>query len=79
VLEGHVEDAWGIGLVTVGILAALGLYGDALGPVGHGLRHGLGMVLGTGGPIWWLFWTGTGLAGLGLLIMIVTNSFEDWY
>ncbi|HVA03247.1 MAG TPA: DNA translocase FtsK 4TM domain-containing protein [Acidimicrobiales bacterium] len=47
-LEGHVEDAWGIGLVTVGILGALGLYGDALGPVGHGLRHALGMVLGVG-------------------------------
>ncbi len=47
-LEGHVEDAWGIGLVTVGILGALGLYVNALGPVGHGVRHGLGMVLGVG-------------------------------
>jgi len=48
VLEGHVEDAWGIGLVTVGILGALALYGNALGPVGHGVRHGFGMVLGVG-------------------------------
>ena len=48
VLEGHVEDAWGIGLVTMGILGALALYVDALGPVGHGVRHGLGMVLGVG-------------------------------
>ena len=47
-LEGHVEDAWGIGLVTVGILGALALYGNALGPVGHGARHGLGIVLGVG-------------------------------
>jgi S-DNA-T family DNA segregation ATPase FtsK/SpoIIIE len=48
VLEGHVEDAWGIGLATVGILAALALYANALGPVGHGVRHGLGMILGVG-------------------------------
>ncbi len=48
VLEGHVEDAWGIGLVTVGILGALALYGNALGPVGHGVRHGFGVVLGVG-------------------------------
>jgi S-DNA-T family DNA segregation ATPase FtsK/SpoIIIE len=48
VLEGHVEDAWGIGLVTVAVLGALGLYVDALGPVGHEVRHGLGLVLGVG-------------------------------
>jgi DNA segregation ATPase FtsK/SpoIIIE, S-DNA-T family len=48
VLEGHVEDVWGIGLVTVAILGALGLYVNALGPVGYGVRHGLGMVLGVG-------------------------------
>ncbi len=48
VLEGHVEDAWGIALVTVGILGALALYINALGPVGHGARQGLGMVLGVG-------------------------------
>lgn len=39
----------------------------------------LGMVLGTGGPIWWLFWTGIGVAVLGLLIAAATNIFEDWY
>ena len=48
VLEGHLEDAWGIGLATVGILGALALYVNALGPVGHGVRHGLGLVLGVG-------------------------------
>jgi S-DNA-T family DNA segregation ATPase FtsK/SpoIIIE len=48
VLEGHVEDAWGIGLLTMAILGALALYGNALGPVGHGVRAGLGTVLGVG-------------------------------
>jgi DNA segregation ATPase FtsK/SpoIIIE, S-DNA-T family len=48
VLEGHAEDAWGLALVTVGILGVLALYANALGPVGHGARHALGIVLGIG-------------------------------
>jgi S-DNA-T family DNA segregation ATPase FtsK/SpoIIIE len=48
VLEGHVEDAWGIALGTVGILGVLALYANALGPVGHGTRQALGTVLGVG-------------------------------
>jgi hypothetical protein len=43
------------------------------------LVGGLAMVFGTGGPIWWLFWTGAGVAVLGLLIAVTTNIFEDWY
>ncbi len=35
-------------LVTVGVLAALALYGDALGPVGHGTRLVAGDLLGWG-------------------------------
>jgi S-DNA-T family DNA segregation ATPase FtsK/SpoIIIE len=48
VLRDHGEDVWGLGLVTVAILGALGVYFDALGPVGHGVRHGLSSVLGVG-------------------------------
>lgn len=40
---------------------------------------GLALVFGHGGPIWWLFWVGAGLAVLGLLISVATNMFEDWY
>lgn len=40
---------------------------------------GLALVTGHGGPIWWLFWTGAGVAVLGLLVSLVTNTFEDWY
>ncbi len=43
------------------------------------LVGGLAMIFGTGGPIWWLFWTGVGVAVLGLLVAIATNIFEDWY
>lgn len=41
---------------------------------------GVGLIAGGhGGPTWWLFWTGAGIAVLGLLIALVTNTFEDWY
>ena len=40
---------------------------------------GFGLMFGTGGPIWWLFWTGAGVAVLGLLVAAATNIFEDWY
>lgn len=43
------------------------------------LIGGLAMVFGHGGPLWWLFWVGAGVAVLGLLISLATNTFEDWY
>ncbi|HYA68811.1 MAG TPA: DNA translocase FtsK [Acidimicrobiales bacterium] len=48
VLASHAEDLWGITLVTLGILAAIALYGGALGPIGHDVRHGLGAAFGVG-------------------------------
>ena len=48
VLEAHVDDLWGIALLTAGVLGAMALYSDSLGPVGHGVRHGLGVLLGFG-------------------------------
>jgi hypothetical protein len=43
------------------------------------LVGGLALITGTNGPLWWLFWVGTGLAMVGLLTMIATNTFNDWY
>jgi len=40
---------------------------------------GLALIFGHGGPIWWLFWVGAGVAALGLLVALATNTFEDWY
>jgi hypothetical protein len=32
------------------------------------------------GPKWWLFWTGTGIAVVGLLILAFARTFDtDWY
>jgi hypothetical protein len=43
------------------------------------LIGGLALIFGHHGAIWWLFWTGVGVAALGLLVTLVTNTFEDWY
>jgi hypothetical protein len=31
------------------------------------------------GPTWWLFWAGAAVAVVGLLVMLTTDTFEDWY
>jgi hypothetical protein len=43
------------------------------------LIGGLSLVFGHHGPTWWLFWTGGGVAVLGVLMTVVTNTFQDWY
>jgi S-DNA-T family DNA segregation ATPase FtsK/SpoIIIE len=45
------EDAWGWALVLVGVLAALGLYFNLLGPAGHLLRKWDARALGWGGDV----------------------------
>jgi DNA segregation ATPase FtsK/SpoIIIE, S-DNA-T family len=42
----HSADLWSIGLVTLGVLLALAVWGDSLGPVGNGVDTGLATVLG---------------------------------
>ena len=37
---------------------------------------GLALVLG---PIWWLFWTGLGVAAAGGLLGLGTHILDDWY
>ena len=87
--HGQVLAAEDHGHGTVANVAQLGPY-----PPYHGRRiswiavsivmagfviGGLALVFGHHGAIWWLFWTGAGVAVLGLLVTLVTNTFEDWY
>jgi S-DNA-T family DNA segregation ATPase FtsK/SpoIIIE len=65
IFESHAEDVWGIVLLTTAVLGALALYGDALGPVGQGLRHGLGSFLGVG-----RFVVPLGCAGAGVILVV---------
>lgn len=31
------------------------------------------------GPTWWLFWTGTGIVVLGIIVGAGVHIFDDWY
>jgi hypothetical protein len=31
------------------------------------------------GPIWWLFWTGAGIAAVGGILGLSVGIFNDWY
>ncbi len=46
ILKEHAGDLWAIGLITLGILLALALWGQQLGPVGHGADVGLSDLVG---------------------------------
>ena len=46
VLGAHAADLWALGLITVGILLGLAVYGAALGPVGRSVDSGLGYLIG---------------------------------
>jgi S-DNA-T family DNA segregation ATPase FtsK/SpoIIIE len=48
VLAAHSTDLWGLVLATVGLLAAIAIFGDSLGPVGRGVRVASGDLFGTG-------------------------------
>jgi len=65
VFESHAEDVWAIVFATVAVLGVLALYADALGPVGDGLRHGLGSVLGVG-----RFVVPLGCAGAAVILVV---------
>jgi hypothetical protein len=46
IMRTHAADLWAVGLVTLGILLALALWGQQLGPVGHGVDTGLAYMVG---------------------------------
>jgi S-DNA-T family DNA segregation ATPase FtsK/SpoIIIE len=45
-LRAHAGDLYAIGLITLGVLLALALWGQQLGPIGHGVDTGLAMGVG---------------------------------
>ncbi len=40
------RDLWAVGLITLGVLLALALWGQQLGPIGHGANSGLALFAG---------------------------------
>ena len=43
---GHGHDVWGVALIALGLLTALGVYGNLAGPLGRGLAEVAGALLG---------------------------------
>jgi len=56
------RDLWAVGLITLGVLLALALWGDQLGPVGHGTDTGLELLAGWARVLLPLVAAGAGLA-----------------
>ena len=67
------RDLWAVGLITLGVLLALALWGKQLGPVGHGVDSGLGLVAGWVRVLLPLVSFGAGLA----LLLDRAGSDED--
>jgi S-DNA-T family DNA segregation ATPase FtsK/SpoIIIE len=68
ILRAHAADLWAIGLITLGVLLALAVWGQQLGPVGHGVNTVLADLVG---------WTRIILpvvgAGAGLALLLDKN------
>ena len=47
-IAGHEEDLAGLGLIVLGVVVGLGVYGDVAGPVGHGTSWLVGVLVGVG-------------------------------
>ncbi len=56
------RDLWAVGLITLGVLLALALWGQQLGPVGHGTDTGLALLAGLARVLLPLVAAGAGLA-----------------
>ena len=67
------RDLWAVGLITLGVLLALALWGKQLGPIGHGVDSGLGLVAGWVRVLLPLVSLGAGLA----LLLDRPGSDED--
>jgi DNA segregation ATPase FtsK/SpoIIIE, S-DNA-T family len=66
------RDLWAVGLVTLGVLLALALWGGQLGPVGHGVDSGLGRLAG-----WVRVLLPVIVAGAGAALLIDRSEAED--
>src|ERR1700677_420796 len=46
IFQRHAVDLWAIGLITLGVLLALALWGSGLGPIGHHVNTGFAYLVG---------------------------------
>ena len=58
------DDVWGVVLVLIALVAAMGIYADLAGPVGRGIREATGTLVGIG-----RFALPLALAGVGVMLL----------
>ncbi|HUR48853.1 MAG TPA: DNA translocase FtsK 4TM domain-containing protein [Acidimicrobiales bacterium] len=58
------DDVWGVVLVLIAVVSAMGIYADLAGPVGRGLREISGALVGVG-----RFALPAALAGVGVMLL----------
>ena len=66
------RDLWAVGLITLAVLLALALWGKQLGPIGHGIDSGLGLVAG-----WVRVLLPLVSFGAGLALLLDRAGFDD--
>jgi S-DNA-T family DNA segregation ATPase FtsK/SpoIIIE len=66
------RDLWAVGLITLGVLLALALWGQQLGPVGHGVNSGLALLAG-----WARVLLPLVVAGSGCALLFVRERDDD--
>jgi S-DNA-T family DNA segregation ATPase FtsK/SpoIIIE len=71
-LDGHAGDVLGLVLVGVGLVAGLGIYAGAAGPVGGALDDGIGTMVG-----WARMLAPLALIGSGVLLVRATPDEDD--
>ncbi len=63
------DEVWGVLLVLFGVLAALGIYADLTGPLGHVVRSGAGALFG-----WARLLVPVALVGVGIVLVREARS-----
>ncbi|MFZ6004959.1 MAG: DNA translocase FtsK 4TM domain-containing protein [Actinomycetota bacterium] len=71
-LDGHAGDVAGLLCIGVGLVAALGIYADAAGPVGRSLDEVIGTLVG-----WGRLLAPVGLVGAGVVLVRTGPDEED--
>ena len=71
-LGSHSGDVVGLLCISVGIVAGMGVYAEAAGPIGRGLDTSIGMVVGWGRLI-----VPVALVGLGIVLVRGTDEEDD--
>ena len=75
IFQRHAVDLWAIGLITLGVLLALALWGSGLGPIGHHVNTGFAYLVGWMRVIIPLVCIGAAIVLLAVVIAWLVSGF----